>query len=144
MFASACNGAITGLVAITPSAGYVTLGGSIIIGMIGAIISQSFIVNIKPHLPIDDVVDAFGCHGLSGIWGGIATGIFASHQISKQVPNGLLFGGGFHLFISQIFVTLLTIIFVAVMDIVLIKILTIVLPVSVDNKRLVAVRSKNI
>ena len=85
--------------------------------MIGAIISQSFIVNIKPHLPIDDVVDAFGCHGLSGIWGGIATGIFASHQISKQVPNGLLFGGGFHLFISQIFVTLLTIIFVAVMDI---------------------------
>lgn len=142
--ASACNGAITGLVAITPSAGYVTLGGSIIIGMIGAIISQSFIVNIKPHLPIDDVVDAFGCHGLSGIWGGIATGIFASHQISKQVPNGLLFGGGFHLFISQIFVTLLTIIFVAVMDIVLIKILTIVLPVSVDNKRLVAVRSKNI
>lgn len=142
--AGACNGAIAGLVAITPSAGYVTLGGSIIIGMIGAAISQYFIVKIKPRLPIDDVVDAFGCHGLSGIWGSVATGVFASHQISKQVPNGLLFGGGLHLLGSQVFVTLLTIAFVAVMDIGLIKLLTILLPVSVDNKKLAAIQSKNL
>ena len=140
----ACNGAIAGLVAITPGAGYVTLGGSIIIGMVGAAISQYFIVRVKPHLPIDDVVDAFGCHGLSGIWGSIATGIFASHQISKQVPNGLLFGGGLHLLTSQIFVTVLTIIFVGVIDVILIKLLTIVLPVSVDNKKMVAVQSQDL
>lgn len=142
--AGACNGAIAGLVAITPSAGYVTLGGSVIIGMIGAATSQYFIVKIKPRLPIDDVVDAFGCHGLSGIWGSIATGVFASHQISKQVPNGLLFGGGLHLFGSQVFVTLLTIGFVAIMDIGLIKLLTIVLPVSVDNKKLTTIQSKEL
>ncbi|MGN1283415.1 MAG: ammonium transporter, partial [Limosilactobacillus sp.] len=142
--AGACNGAIAGLVAITPSAGYVTLGGSIIIGMIGAAISQYFITQIKPQLPIDDVVDAFGCHGLSGIWGSIATGVFASHQISKQVPNGLLFDGGLHLFGSQIFVTLLTIGFVTIMDIGLIKLLTIVLPVSVDNKKLTTIQSREL
>ncbi len=60
-----------------------------IIGIVGAIVSQYFITKIKPQLPIDDVVDAFGCHGVSGIWGSIATGIFASHQISHLVPNGL-------------------------------------------------------
>ena len=112
--------------------------------MVGAAISQYFIVRVKPHLPIDDVVDAFGCHGLSGIWGSIATGIFASHQISKQVPNGLLFGGGLHLLTSQIFVTVLTIIFVGVIDVILIKLLTIVLPVSVDNKKMVAVQSQDL
>lgn len=137
-----CNGAITGLVAITPGAGYVTLGGSMIIGIVGAIVSQYFITKIKPHLPIDDVVDAFGCHGVSGIWGSIATGIFASHQISHLVPNGLLFGGGLHLLLVQIFVTLLTIIFIGVMDIVLIKLLSIVLPVSIDNEKLAAIQSK--
>ena len=140
--AGVCNGAITGLVAITPGAGYVTLGGSMIIGIVGAIVSQYFITKIKPQLPIDDVVDAFGCHGVSGIWGSIATGIFASHQISHLVPNGLLFGGGLHLLLVQIFVTLLTIIFIGVMDIVLIKLLSIVLPVSIDNEKLAAIQSK--
>lgn len=112
-----------------------------IIGIVGAIVSQYFITKIKPQLPIDDVVDAFGCHGVSGIWGSIATGIFASHQISHLVPNGLLFGGGLHLLLVQIFVTLLTIIFIGVMDIILIKLLSIVLPVSIDNEKLAAIQS---
>lgn len=141
--AGVCNGAVTGLLAITPNAGYVTLGGSMIIGMVGAMISQSFITQVKPHLAIDDVIDAFGCHGISGIWGSIATGIFASHQISGQVPNGLLFGGGFHLLIIQTAVTLLTITFITIMDIILIKALTIALPVSIDSRKLAAVQSKN-
>ncbi|MCH9394685.1 ammonium transporter [Limosilactobacillus reuteri] len=140
--AGVCNGAITGLVAITPGAGYVTLGGSMIIGIVGAIVSQYFITKIKPHLPIDDIVDAFGCHGGSGIWGSIATGIFTSHQISHLLPNGLLFGGDLHLLLVQIFVTLLTIIFIGVMDIILIKLLSIVLPVSIDNEKLAAIQSK--
>ncbi|MCI5549204.1 MAG: ammonia permease, partial [Lactobacillus johnsonii] len=92
--------------------------------------------------PIDDIVDAFGCHGVSGIWGSIATGIFTSHQISHLLPNGLLFGGDLHLLLVQIFVTLLTIIFIGVMDIILIKLLSIVLPVSIDNEKLAAIQSK--
>ncbi len=68
--------------------------------------------------------------------------IFASHQISYQVPNELLFGGNLHLLLVQIFVTLLIIIFISVMDIILIKLLSIVLPVSIDNEKLAAIQSK--
>lgn len=139
--AGACNGAITGLVAITPGAGYVTLGGSMVIGILGAIISQSFITKIKPHLQIDDIVDAFGCHGISGIWGSIATGIFASHQINSHVENGLLFGGGLHLLLVQFLVTALIIVFLIVMDVILIKILVIIIPGSIDYTQLPAVRN---
>lgn len=64
--------------------------------------------------------------------------IFASHQISHQVPNELLFGGNLHLLLVQIFVTLLIIIFISVMDIILIKLLSIVLPFSIDNEKLAA------
>lgn len=139
--AGACNGAIAGLVAITPGAGYVTLGGSMIIGMVGAAISQYFITRIKPHLDIDDVVDAFGCHGLSGIWGSIATGLFASHQVNHAVSDGLFFGGGFHLVLIQTLATGLTIAFVAIMDLVLIKVLTEFLPASIDETQLPALHS---
>lgn len=140
--AGACNGSIAGLVAITPGAGYVTLGGAMVIGLVGVMLSHAFIYRIKPKLAIDDVVDAFGCHGVSGIWGSIATGMFASHAISKVVPNGLFFGGGFHLTLIQLAATALTMAFVAVMDLVIIKALTIFLPVSVDNVVLPPVESK--
>lgn len=140
--AGACNGSIAGLVAITPGAGYVTLGGAMIIGFGGALLSHAFIHRIKPRLAIDDVVDAFGCHGVSGIWGSIATGLFASHAISRAVPNGLFFGGGWHLTGVQLAATVLTMAFVAVMDLVIIKALTIFLPASVDQVDLPAVESK--
>lgn len=141
--AGACNGSIAGLVAITPGAGYVTLGGAMVIGLVGVLFSHAFIYRVKPKLAIDDVVDAFGCHGVSGIWGSIATGMFASHAISKVVPNGLFFGGGFHLTLIQLAATALTMAFVAVMDLIIIKALTIFLPVSVDNVVLPPVESKD-
>lgn len=131
--AGACNGAIAGLVAITPGAAYVTLGGSMVIGFFGVVFSHAFIYRIKPRLAIDDVVDAFGCHGVSGIWGSIATGLFASHAISRVVPNGLFFGGGLHLTLIQLAATTLTIVFVALLDLAIIKALTVFLPASIDN-----------
>ena len=138
----ASTGLVVGLVAITPGAGFVPIWASFIIGALVSPICYFGVGFIKKKLKIDDALDAFGCHGIGGIWGGIATGIFTSHQISHLLPNGLLFGGYLHLLLVQIFVTLLTIIFIGVMDIILIKLLSIVLPVSIDNEKLAAIQSK--
>lgn len=73
----AASGAIAGLVAITPAAGFVSVGGAFIIGIIGAIIAFFGVSTLKKKLGYDDSLDAFGIHFLAGLWGAIATGIFA-------------------------------------------------------------------
>jgi len=85
------SGVITGLVAITPAAGFVTLSGSLIIGAISGIIGFLGVVVLKHKLSYDDSLDAFGIHGLCGIWGAIATGLFASPSITKGAA-GLFYG----------------------------------------------------
>jgi Amt family ammonium transporter len=71
-----CVGAVVGLVAITPAAGYVSIGASIMIGTLASIVSNS-VVHLKSHSTLDDTLDVFACHGVGGIVGMIATGIFA-------------------------------------------------------------------
>jgi Amt family ammonium transporter len=73
----AITGAVAGLVAITPAAGFVDVFGALVIGAISPIISYFAIYYIKPKLGYDDALDVWGIHGMSGIWGAIATGIFA-------------------------------------------------------------------
>ena len=73
----AASGAIAGLVAITPAAGFVSVGGALIIGIIGALIAFFGVAILKKKLGFDDSLDAFGIHFLAGLWGAIATGIFA-------------------------------------------------------------------
>lgn len=73
----AASGAIAGLVAITPAAGFVSVGGALIIGIVGAIVSFFGVAIVKKKLGYDDSLDAFGIHFLAGLWGAIATGIFA-------------------------------------------------------------------
>ena len=73
----AASGAIAGLVAITPAAGFVSVGGAFIIGIIGAIIAFFGVSTLKKKLGYDDSLDAFGIHFLAGLWSAIATGIFA-------------------------------------------------------------------
>ncbi|MDD3055921.1 MAG: ammonium transporter [Aliarcobacter sp.] len=73
----AASGAIAGLVAITPAAGFVSVGGAFIIGIIGATIAFFGVSTLKKKLGYDDSLDAFGIHFLAGLWGAIATGIFA-------------------------------------------------------------------
>jgi ammonium transporter, Amt family len=80
----ACVGAVVGLVAITPAAGYVTIGHSIFIGAFAALVSN-MVVSLKSRSAIDDTLDVFPCHGVGGIVGMIMTGIFA-----KDV--GLIYG----------------------------------------------------
>lgn len=119
-----CTGVLCGLVGITPACGYVTLTGALIIGIGSSLISGWFITKIKPRLKVDDTLDAFGCHGVSGIWGSIATGLFATHTVNPAVTHdGLLMGGGFTQFGIQTLATLVTIIATAAMVWAIVKVL---------------------
>lgn len=111
-----CTGTLCGLVAITPAAGYVTIMGSVAIGAIATCTSFAFIQFLKPKLGIDDALDAFGCHGVSGIVGSILTGVFATKAVNPTITtNGLAYGGGLHLLLIQLLATGVTIAFVAAM-----------------------------
>ena len=103
------TGMVVGLVAITPGAGYVPIWASIIIGLVGSPICYLMISKVKQKLGYDDALDAFGCHGIGGIWGGIATGLFAQTSINDVARwNGLFFGDT-QLFIAQIISIIVTI-----------------------------------
>jgi Amt family ammonium transporter len=86
-------------VAITPAAGYVNVSSAIIIGLAGGIISNSVANWRAGRSRIDDALDVFACHGIGGIWGSLATGLFASAAINGA--SGLLFGN-LHQFIAQL------------------------------------------
>jgi Amt family ammonium transporter len=84
-------GAVVGLVAITPAAGYVNVGSAIIIGLSAGVISNLIAGWRAGRSRVDDTLDVFACHGVGGIWGSIATGLFASGAIQFGF-NGLFFG----------------------------------------------------
>jgi ammonium transporter, Amt family len=86
------TGAIAGLVGITPAAGFVTVPSALIIGLLAAPVSYYGINFIKEKFKYDDTLDAFGVHGLAGIWGSIATGIFATTSVNIAGKDGLLYG----------------------------------------------------
>jgi ammonium transporter, Amt family len=88
------TGAVVGLVAITPAAGFVTPMAAIPIGIIAALISYYGMVLLKIKRGVDDSLDVFACHGLGGIWGALATGIFASTAVNPAGFNGLIYGNG--------------------------------------------------
>ncbi|MDS0524688.1 ammonium transporter [Clostridium sp. SHJSY1] len=88
----AITGSIAGLVAITQSAGFVTPLSSIVIGFIGGVVSFLAIVYLKRKLGYDDALDAFGCHGIAGLWGAVATGLFSTTSVNPAGANGLFYG----------------------------------------------------
>jgi Amt family ammonium transporter len=93
------TGAVVGLVAITPASGFVDPLSAIAIGGIAAVISYYMIV-LRMTIRIDESLDVFACHGMGGLWGAIATGIFASKAINPAGANGLLFGNPAQLWIQ--------------------------------------------
>ena len=98
----ASTGLVLGLVAITPGAGFVPIWSSFIIGALVSPICYYGVILVKKIIKIDDALDAFGCHGIGGIWGGIATGIFGKSSInSVAIWDGLVFGD-WRLFAAQI------------------------------------------
>ncbi len=105
----ASTGLVIGLVAITPGAGFVPIWASIVIGLLVSPICYFFITVIKPKLGYDDALDAFGCHGIGGIWGGIATGLFTQKSLNSAARwDGLVFGDT-RLFVAQLIAIVVTI-----------------------------------
>lgn len=104
----ASTGLVVGLVAITPGAGFVPIWSSYIIGTLVSPICYFTMNFIKHKLKIDDALDAFGCHGIGGVWGGIATGLFAKTSINSVARwDGLVFGN-VHLFVAQVLSIIIT------------------------------------
>jgi Amt family ammonium transporter len=83
------SGAVAGLVAITPAAGFVNTSGAIVIGLVAGIVPYFAVAIIKPKLGYDDSLDAFGIHGVAGTLGAVLTGVFADPAIN-DAGKGLL------------------------------------------------------
>lgn len=130
----ASTGLVIGLVAITPGAGFVPVWASFIIGILVSPICYFTVILLKQKLKIDDALDAFGCHGIGGIWGGIATGLFGKTSINSVAKwDGLVFGDH-RLFLAQVLSIVLTIAVAIVGTLICIGIVSIFTPLRVDPK----------
>ena len=130
----ASTGLVVGLVAITPGAGFVPIWASFIIGALVSPICYFMMNIIKHKLKIDDALDAFGCHGIGGIWGGIATGLFGQSSINSVAQwDGLVFGET-RLFVAQIISILVTAAVAVVGSLICIGIIRIFTKLRVDEK----------
>lgn len=128
----AASGAVAGLVAITPAAGFVGIISSVIIG-IGAGVFCYFGVSLKSRLGYDDSLDVVGIHGIGGIWGALATGLFASQAINPAGFNGLFFGNPGQLWIQFVSVVA-TCAFSFIVSFVLLKIVSAFVPLRVSEE----------
>jgi Amt family ammonium transporter len=126
----AITGAVAGLVAITPAAGFVGLSGSIVIGIVASLISYYAIYNLKTRFGYDDALDVFGVHGLSGVWGLIATGLFASPAINGVA--GLFYGNPRQLTI-QIIAVVATAVYTFAVSLIIAKALDITIGLRVED-----------
>lgn len=130
----ASTGLVVGLVAITPGAGFVPIRSAFIIGALVSPICYFGVALIKKKLKIDDALDAFGCHGIGGIWGGIATGIFAQKSINSTAKwDGLVFGD-YRLFLAQLEGILITIVIAVVGTLLCVAVVRIFTPLRVSLK----------
>ena len=127
----AITGGVAGLVAITPAAGFVDVHSAIIIGFVTVFVSYFAIYYLKSRLGYDDALDVFGLHGLSGVWGAIATGIFATPAIGGVA--GLISGNPGQVTI-QIISVIVTAVYAFAVSWILAKILDKTMGIRVDEK----------
>ena len=128
----AASGAVAGLVAITPAAGFVGPVSSILIGIGGGVLCFAA-CNLKSKLGYDDSLDVVGVHGIGGTWGAIATGLFASKAINEAGADGLFFGNP-GLLVSQLVAVAATWVFAFVGSVVLLKIVDAVVGLRVTDE----------
>ena len=128
----AVSGCIAGLVAITPAAGFVDVLPSIAIGLIGGAICYSAVAILKERLGYDDSLDAFGVHGIGGMWGAVATGLWATTAINPDGANGLFYGET-DLFVAQLISIFVAIVLAVVGSTILFKIVNALIPIRVDE-----------
>ena len=128
------TGLVVGLVAITPGAGFVPVWATLIIGFVGSPICYFMISKVKQKFGYDDALDAFGCHGIGGVWGGLATGLFTQTSINSVAKwNGLFFGDT-HLFIVQVISILVTIVVAVVGTLICIGLVRLFTPLRVEKR----------
>jgi len=126
------SGALAALVAITPACGFVSPLSSIIIGILAGVFCYMAVTILKPRLGYDDSLDVFGVHGVGGMWGTIATGIFASVAINEGGANGLLFGN-VKLFLIQCLYMISCIVYAVIMTWILFKFVDAVFCIRVNK-----------
>jgi Amt family ammonium transporter len=125
-------GAVCGLVAITPASGYVGPLPSIIIGLAAGVLCN-YVASWRARTTLDDSLDVFACHGVGGIWGTIATGLFASTAINAAGPNGLFFGNPSQV-VVQLFAVLIVAGFAFVGSYILLRVINVFTPLRVSPK----------
>src|SRR5215471_14133355 len=125
-----CIGAVVGLVAITPAAGYVAIPQSIFIGFIAAIISN-IAVQIRAKSRLDDTLDVFPCHGIGGMVGMLMTGIFATKTVNAAGNDGLLFGN-VAFFLTQVKALLIVVAYSFTVSFLIFKFINFILPLRVS------------
>jgi Amt family ammonium transporter len=95
------SGAVAGLVAITPAAGFVDTTGALVIGLAAGVICYGGI-QLRKRFGYDDALDVFGVHGIGGTFGAMAVGLFATTSVNSMGANGLFYGGGITLLTKQL------------------------------------------
>ena len=128
----AATGAVVGLVAITPGAGFVPIWSYIIIGALVSPICYTFMGFVKNKFGYDDSLDAFGCHGIGGVWGGIATGLFTQTSINSGAEWNGLFFGDYRLFVAQVLSIVITAVFAGVLTYIILKVIGLFMNIRVE------------
>jgi len=126
------SGAVAGLVAITPAAGFVGVVPAIIIGLMVSVFCYLAAAIIKPKMGYDDALDAFGVHCVGGIWGALATGLFASRAVNAAGADGLLFGCS-GLFMKQLIAVGATLAYAVIVTFILYKIVDAMLGIRIEE-----------
>jgi ammonium transporter, Amt family len=127
------TGAVAGLVAITPAAGFVSALSAIVIGIFVSIFCFIAVAVVKPRFGYDDALDVFGVHCVGGIWGALATGLFASKAVNPDGANGLFFGNPKQ-FLIQVAAVAVTIVYSFVVSFVIYKVVDLIMKVRVAEK----------
>jgi Amt family ammonium transporter len=125
------SGAVAGLVAITPAAGFVNIIGAIIIGIVAGIVPYFVVAKLKPRLGYDDTLDAFGIHGIAGTLGAILTGLFADPAIN-EAGRGLFYGNP-NQFLIQLLAVGVTIVYVSIISLFVFLIIRLLSGLRVDR-----------
>lgn len=126
------TGSIAGLATITPAAGYVGIGMAVIIGVLASVVCFISVAIIKPKFNYDDSLDAFGVHGVGGILGTLALGLFASKVVNPAGVDGWFFGNPKQFFI-QLFGVGVSVVYVAIMTFIIYKLVDVFFGVRVNE-----------
>ncbi len=127
------TGAVAGLVAITPASGFVDVMGAIFIGLLVSVFCFIAVSILKPKFGYDDSLDAFGVHCVGGMWGALATGLFATKAVNSAGVDGFFYGNPAQFFI-QAKAVLITLVYSFVVTFILYKLVDVVMGVRVSEK----------